>query len=521
MNEYEIKKPRVGNVIEGEVVQVTKDEVFVDVGYLTEGTIDRDNLGLEKIDDARKVCKEGDKITVKVKHFSEKDGVYTILLSRKDLLLKDKYSDVYGLMKERKHIPGKVTQEKEDFYIVQIEDVYATLPKDEIFMKNDDDIIDLVGKTIDVQVMRVDTRRREIIVSQKIVEKKRFWEKRKEEFATFEVGQLVTGKVVRLFDKYAFINLGFNDAILRIDEASHYHIKNMNEIFEIGQDIDVKIINVNSETNKMEVSHKQAIPTPYENFVSKHQIGEVLEGNVVKMFEYGFLVEVEPRVAGLVHVSEYSYDPYYKVEENIQENQKIAVKLIGIDEKKGRISLSIKRLEKDPWEDLDVYRGDIVKGKVAKFLERGALLNVGEVQGFLPTNQISANRITKAEDVLSIDQEIEVFITRLDKYARKMELSVNRIKEEEEREQYEEYLDSNKIESVTMADVFGEKLSQFNVESAEKSSAPRKEDSSDNLENKLNKMKVAELKELASDKGIELDSKAKKSDIIEAIIANQ
>ncbi len=515
MFEYEIKKVRVGSVVEGEVVQVTKDEVFVDVGYVTEGTIDRDNLSLEKIEDARTVYKEGDKITVKVKRFSEKDGIHTILLSRKDLLLKDKYDEVFQLMKERAHVPAKVISEKDKHYVVKILDVYATLPKDEVYMSNDDAIVNLVGKTVDVQILRVDTRKREILVSNKIVEKKRFWENRKEEFSKFEVGQIVSAKIVRLFDKYAFVNLGLNDAILRIDEASHYHIKDMEEVFEIGQNIDVKILKINSETNKMEVSHKKAIPTPYENFINKHEVGETLEGKVVKIFEYGFLVEVEPRVAGLVHISEYSYDPYYVLEENIKENQTVKVQLIGIDKAKGRISFSIKRLEKDPWDEVSLYRGDIVKGKVCKFLERGALIQLGDVQGFLPTNQISEKRITSAEDVLTIDQEIDVFVVRVEKHARRIDLSIRRIQEEKEREQYEEYLDSNKVESVTMADVFGDKLSKINVTE----NVVQEENSSNDVD--LNKMKVTELKELAKDKGIELDSKAKKADIIEAIISNQ
>lgn len=455
--EFDFIKLRRGQVVEGEVVQVTDQEVAVDINYVTEGIIYKSAIDIKDVTSCKDVVKVGDVIKAIVNKVDDEE----VLLSRRAVLLNDAMKGVKELYKERTPVTVKVKEENSGGFIVELGKLHAFLPKSEVFMKNDEDIRDLVGKEIEVQIIDFYEPKHKIVVSHRKVENKKYYEQRESEFEAIEIGQTIEVEVVRVFDKYAFVKYGAVNGSIRIGNVSHHRIEKIEDKLSLGDVITVKVINKSEDGKKIEVSLRAVLPTPFEEFADSVETNSVLDGKIVKVFDFGILVELAPKVSGLVHRSEYSWNPNYELTEDIAEGKDVKVKLISVDKDKERIALSFKRLENDPWQDIDYTVGQIVPVEVTKFVARGAIVQLGLVQAFLPTNQISSEkRFANASDALALEQKIDVFITNVDKAKRKIDVSIRRIKEEEERKEFDAFLDENaeNYEETTLADVYGDKL---------------------------------------------------------------
>ena len=529
--------PSVNDVIEGEVVRVTNQEVTIDIQGATEGTIYLNELSLEKVESAKDIVKIGDKIKAMVKKVDDEQ----ILLSRRALLEYERFQELKEAFEKGEKLEATVERAVKGGLIVNI-GMEAFLPANMIDVKYVSDLESFVGQTIEVQIVELNVRNKKIKVSRKMVVAEQLKVARDEQFSTLAVGDLVEGTVVRIEKYGAFVRFGALEGLVHISEISHLPVAKVEDALTVGQTVKAKVIKV--EGTKLQLSIKAVLPTPFEVFVSTHQVGDVLEGEVVRLMDFGAFVEVAQGVEGLVHLSELSWDHKAKLEDVVSEGKRVSVRLLAIDHENRRLALSIKKVEDDPWVVFPHQVGDVVKGSITTITDLGAfikvapyieglchyteaswnpnvslasLVNVGDevevkiisldakkhrlglslrqvksnpwkelsikagdvitgtvqsandkgafiainedVVGFLPMNQIVEKRITRVEDALSIGQEVDVKVMRFEPNQFKLELSIRRIKEDAEREEYNKYMQQQEqVENETLGDLFGEAL---------------------------------------------------------------
>ena len=529
--------PSVNDVIEGEVVRVTNQEVTVDIHGATEGTIYLSELTLEKVDSAKDVVKVGEKIKAMIKKVDDEQ----ILLSRRALLEYQRFQDLKSAFEKGEVLEAKVQRVVKGGLIVNI-GMEAFMPANMIDVEYVSDLDKYVGQTLPVRIVEFNARNKKIKVSRKVVIAEQLKVAREDQFSTLAVGEVVEGKVVRIEKYGAFIRFGALEGLVHISEMSHLPVEKVEDVLAIDQVVKAKVIKI--EGSKLQLSIKSVLPTPFEEFVSTHQEGDVVEGEVVRLMDFGAFVEVAKGVEGLVHLSELSWDHKAKLEDVVSEGKTVSVRILSVDHKNQRLALSIKKVEQDPWVAFGYKVGDLIKGqvtnitdlgafiKVAPYIEglchytetswnpnvkldslvsigdevevkiisldakkhrlglslrqvksnpwtkvtfkvgdvitgkmessndRGAFITVCEdVVGFLPLNQITEKRITRAEDVLSMGQEVEVKVVRFEPNNFKLELSIRRIKEDAEREEFNKYMAQQEtVENETLGDLFGEAL---------------------------------------------------------------
>ena len=529
--------PSVNDVIEGEVVRVTNQEVTVDIHGATEGTIYLSELTLEKVDSAKDVVKVGEKIKAMIKKVDDEQ----ILLSRRALLEYQRFQDLKSAFEKGEVLEAKVQRVVKGGLIVNI-GMEAFMPANMIDVEYVSDLDKYVGQTLPVRIVEFNARNKKIKVSRKVVIAEQLKVAREDQFSTLAVGEVVEGKVVRIEKYGAFIRFGALEGLVHISEISHLPVEKVEDVLAIDQVVKAKVIKI--EGSKLQLSIKSVLPTPFEEFVSTHQEGDVVEGEVVRLMDFGAFVEVAKGVEGLVHLSELSWDHKAKLEDVVSEGKTVSVRILSVDHKNKRLGLSIKKVEQDPWVAFGYKVGDVIKGqvtnmtdlgafiKVAPYIEglchytetswnpnvkldslvsigdevevkiisldakkhrlglslrqvksnpwtkvtfkvgdvitgkmessndRGAFITVCEdVVGFLPLNQITEKRISRAEDVLSMGQEVEVKVVRFEPNNFKLELSIRRIKEDAEREEFNKYMAQQEtVENETLGDLFGEAL---------------------------------------------------------------
>ena len=529
--------PSVNDVIEGVVVRVSNQEVTVDISGATEGTIYLNELTLDNVESAKDIVKIGDKVTAMVKKVDDEQ----ILLSRRALLEYERFQGLKTSFEKGETLEAAVVRSVKGGLIVNI-GMEAFMPANMIDVDFVSDLEQYVGQTVPVRIVEFNPRNKRIKVSRKIVVAEQLKVAREDQFSTLAVGEVVEGKVLRIEKYGAFIRFGALEGLVHISEISHLPVEKVEDALNVNQTVSAKVIKIDG--TKIQLSVKAVLPTPFEQFTATHKEGEVLEGTVVRLTDFGAFVEVAKGVEGLVHVSELSWDHKAKLEDVVSEGKTVQVCILSMDQKHQRLALSIKKVEKDPWEVFSSKVGDIVTGtvtnitdlgafiKVAPYIEglchfteasynpnkklasliavgqeievkiisldakkhrlglslravkanpwetmklhvgevvtgtveaiidRGAFIAVAEdVVGFLPVNQISEKRLNRVEDALTVGQEVEVKVMRFEAKHAKLELSIRRIKEDAEREEFNNYMQQQeKVENETLGDLFGEAL---------------------------------------------------------------
>jgi 4-hydroxy-3-methylbut-2-enyl diphosphate reductase len=338
--------PNRGDIIKGTVIQVLDDEVMVDVGGKSEGIIPSKELSVKEAGSAKDFVKVGDEIEVMVLKWDD-DG--TILLSKKKVDAQkymDKLEEDY---KEEKTIQGVVTGSVKGGLLVDV-GVTAFLPAshvDDGYVRNIDDFI---GQTLNFKIIEFNRNKRrgsQVVVSRKQVvgeEKARlkesFWQ-------TIEEGQTRKGKIKRLVDYGAFIDLGGYEGLLHVSEIDHVRIEHHSDVLNEGDEIEVYILGLDRDKERVSLSRKKLLKSPWEIVMEKYQAGDIVEGTVVRIAPFGAFVEIEAGVDGLIHISQLANRRVEKPEDVVSVQQKIQVKILSMDPEEKRISLSLKEAQND------------------------------------------------------------------------------------------------------------------------------------------------------------------------------
>ena len=338
--EKSLKMPQRGEIVKGEVIQVGPREVYVNLGCKKDGIIPKDEIALEADQDIESMFKLGDVVEAKVLKTDDGDG--NILLSRKKGEISEHWNEIIKAYEDKSFVTAKVIREVKGGVIAAYKEVTGFIPMSQLNDRYVEKADEFIGKTLTVKVTRVDQKRNKAVFSHKAYLAEEKSKKIAEIWSSINVGDTVEGTVMRFTDYGAFVDIGGIDGLLHISEISWGKLKHPQEALKIGQKINVKILSMNEEKGKISVGLKQNTPEPWSVINENYQVGQVVEGKVVQIKEYGAFVELEPGLDGLVHISEIAHKRVTNIADEISIGQMVNAKILEIDEEKRRISLSIK-----------------------------------------------------------------------------------------------------------------------------------------------------------------------------------
>lgn len=338
--EKSLRMPQRGEIVKGEVIQVGPREIYVNLGCKKDGIIPKDEVALEADQDIESFFKLGDTVEAKVLKTDDGDG--NILLSRKKIEVSEHWDEIIKAFEDKEYVSVKVVKEVKGGVIATYKEVSGFIPMSQLNDRYVEKADEFIGKTLTVRITRVDQKRNKAVFSHKAYLAEEKSKKIAEIWASLNVGDSVEGTVMRFTDYGAFVDIGGIDGLLHISEISWGKLRHPQEALEIGQKVNVKILSMNEEKGKISLGLKQNTPEPWSVINEKYTVGQVVEGKVVQIKEYGAFVELEPGLDGLVHISEIASKRVTNISDEISIGQIVSAKILEIDEEKKRISLSIK-----------------------------------------------------------------------------------------------------------------------------------------------------------------------------------
>lgn len=338
--EKSLKTPQRGEIVTGEVIQVSPREIFVNLGCKKDGIIPRGEIALEPDQEIESVYKVGDTVEAKVLKNGGQDDY--ILLSRKKVEISKHWKEIIEAYDEKQTLEVKVVREVKGGVIAMYKEVSGFIPMSQLNDRYVEKADEFIGKTLSVKVTRVDQRRNKAVFSHKALLAEEKAKRVGEIWASLNVGDFIDGTVMRFTDYGAFVDIGGIDGLLHISEISWGKLKHPKEALEIGQKVHVKILSLNQEKGKISLGLKQNTPEPWSVIREKYSVGQIIDGKVVQIKEYGAFVELEPGLDGLVHISEIAAKRVNNINDEVSIGQAVRAKILEIDVDRRRISLSMK-----------------------------------------------------------------------------------------------------------------------------------------------------------------------------------
>ncbi|MGN6553291.1 MAG: 30S ribosomal protein S1 [Verrucomicrobiota bacterium] len=412
-----------GEIVKGTIIEVRNKEVLVDIGYKSEGVI---NGG--EFDDIKAV-KAGDEIDVLIEKLEDKDGM--VVLSREKAEFKKNWERILQICNEGGIISGKVKAIVKGGLLVNI-GVEAFLPASQIDVTTPKNLQQYVGNTYDFKVVKINQERQNIVLSRRELIEQERTERRQKLLTEMTPGDIRKGTVKNITDFGAFIDLNGIDGLLHITDMSWGRIGHPSEVLKVGQDIDVVVLDINKEKERVSLGLKQKMTNPWDSIEAKYPIGAKVKGKVVNLVPYGAFVELEPGVEGLVHVTELSWTKRVaKPADVLKQDQELEAIVLGINREEQKISLGIRQLESNPWDQAQgkYPPGTKVKGKIRNLTSYGAFIELEEgLDGMIHVSDISWTRkINHPSEVLKKGDEVEAIVLEVDKANQRIAVGVKQL----------------------------------------------------------------------------------------------
>ncbi|MBS4539939.1 bifunctional 4-hydroxy-3-methylbut-2-enyl diphosphate reductase/30S ribosomal protein S1 [Clostridium sp. D2Q-11] len=354
-----------GDIIEGTVISVNKDEVMVNIGYKSDGIIKKSELSNDPNINPEETLSEGDKIEVYV--FSLDDGEGNVLLSKKRVVDIKGWEEIESVYDDGTLVNGKIVEIVKGGAIVLVNGLRGFIPASHISINYVDDLNKYLGKELSLKIIEFDRVKKRLVLSRKEVEMAELTEKKDKLWSKLEKGAKIEGEVKRLTDFGAFVDIGGIDGLVHISELSWGRVNHPSEVVKVGDKVEVIVLDFDKQKERISLGYKQTTEHPWENVKDKYNIGDIVEGKVVKIVDFGAFVEIESGLDGLVHISEISHKHIAKPSEELSKGDTVKVKILDIDSENNRLSLSIKETEerqentyKDE-EDTELTVGDMIK----------------------------------------------------------------------------------------------------------------------------------------------------------------
>jgi len=420
----------VNKIVDGRVLRVDEDWVLMDVGYKSEGTVplsDWEGEEPPKVGQVYKVLIED----IEDEYGAADDPFGMIALSKSKAEKILHWEKIMSSVSEGEVVTGKVTRKIKGGLLVDI-GVSVFLPASQVDIRRPHDIGDYIGRFVQCEVLKIDEARRNIVVSRRALIEREREESRKELLAELQEGEIRRGIVKNIADFGAFVDLGGIDGLLHITDMSWNRIGHPSEMVKIDQEIEVMVLNIDRERQKIALGLKQKEGNPWDNVAEKYPVGSIHEGEVVNVMSYGAFVKLEPGIEGLVHISEMSWIKRVQhPSELVKIGDKIKVMILGVDQEGQQLSLGMKQTQENPWDDIErrYPEGAIVRGKVRNLTNYGAFVELEEgIDGLLHVSDMSwVKKVNHPNEVLEKGQEVECKVLSVDKERHRIALGLKQL----------------------------------------------------------------------------------------------
>jgi len=340
----EVRYLKNGDIVTGVVVQINQDEVLVDVGAKSEGVVPIRELSNFSVDSPQDVVKVGDEIKVYVLKAEDKEG--RVILSKEKADAEEAWARLEEDMNEGQVVTGFVREVVKGGILVDV-GVRAFLPASLVDRGYVEDLSKYLNMEVSAKVIELNRARRKVILSRKAVLEDDFARNREEMLNNLEEGQVIKGVVRRLTNFGAFVDIGGVDGLLHISEMAWYRINHPSEVVQVGDELDVKVLRVDLDNEKVSLGLKQVLANPWDNIEANYPVGSVINAKVVRLAPFGAFVQLEPGVEGLVHISHLADRHVATPDEVVQEGEEIRVKVLSVDSDEKRIRLSIREVDRE------------------------------------------------------------------------------------------------------------------------------------------------------------------------------
>ncbi|MEW6423314.1 MAG: bifunctional 4-hydroxy-3-methylbut-2-enyl diphosphate reductase/30S ribosomal protein S1 [Bacillota bacterium] len=365
----EVRALRPGQVVKGVVVQVNDDEVLVDVGAKSEGVVPLRELSAFEITSPQEIVQVGDEIEVVVVKVEDNEG--RLLLSKARADIRKAWVELQEHMENGEPVEGIVREVVKGGLLVDV-GLRAFLPASLVEKSYVEDLNAYLGRTVKAKVIELNRSKRKAILSRKAVLEEELVRQRKEVFAGLQEGQVVKGVVRRLTSFGAFVDIGGVDGLLHISEMAWYRINHPSDVLKVGDEIEVMVLRVDPENEKISLGLKQVLPNPWDQVEEKYPVGSIVKARVVRLASFGAFVQLEPGVEGLVHISHLADYHVGTPDEVVQEGEEIAVKVLHVDPAEKRIRLSMREAN---------YEARKQRNQKPRSKENNGNVTIGEVVG--------------------------------------------------------------------------------------------------------------------------------------------
>jgi small subunit ribosomal protein S1 len=415
-----------GEVVKGTVLQVTPSEVVVDVGFKSEGMIPLE----EFLDESGQVTVQpGDVVDVLLERTEDRDG--HIVLSREKAEKMKIWDDVERAYADRKVVIGRVIERIKGGLAVDI-GVRAFLPGSQIDVRPVRNLDALRGQELRMRVIKVNKKRGNIVLSRKVLLEEENAEKKKHTLDTLNEGKVLRGVVKNITDYGAFIDLGGIDGLLHITDMSWGRVTHPSELFKVNDEVDVIVLKYDPATERVSLGHKQLTTDPWSDVVERYPVTARVHGKVVSLTDYGAFVELEPGVEGLIHVSEMTWSKRVKHPSKILNvGDSVEAMVLGVDPAARRISLGLKQVAANPWEELaSKYPvGTTITGRVRNLTEFGAFVEVEEgIDGLIHISDMSwSKRLKHPSEMLKKGDKVEAMVLNIDAENQRLSLGLKQL----------------------------------------------------------------------------------------------
>jgi small subunit ribosomal protein S1 len=433
-----------GEIIRGVVVGISDQNVLIDIGYKSEGVVPREEF-LDR--QGNLTVKRGDEVDVLLKSLENQDG-YAVL-SRADAVRVQAWDKLRIANQSQQTITGRVIKRIKGGLEVDIDGVEAFLPGSQVDVRPVRNLEIFINQEIEVRVIKINRKRGNVVVSRKALLEEEFNRKKSETLGNIEEGFVLEGTVKSITDYGAFIDLGGIDGLLHIIDMSWGRIQSPNEIFKVGDQIQVKVLKFDRDKERISLGYKQLMPDPWQSVAERFPQGAKVHGKVVSLTDYGAFIEIEPGVEGLVHVSEMTWSKRLKHPSKLLSlGQDVEAIVLDVESNNRRVSLGIKQATPDPWDTLLARYsvGSRISGKVRSLTEFGAFIEIEDgIDGLVHVSDISwTKRIKHPSDVLKKGQQVEAVITNIELDNRRLSLSIKDL----EPNAWDRFFDTHKLGNV-------------------------------------------------------------------------
>ena len=413
-----------GQIVTGTVVQLNNDYVFVDVGYKSEGKI--------PVDEFVDLPKIGDKVNVAIVNKEGKGG--QVIVSKKRADAKERTEALKEAADNKTPILGKFLKVIKGGYEVDLgADYKGFCPLSKADVTRVEDPESLIGKTdyFVIDKFHASSKLKSVVSRREYLESI-IKENKEKFFSSVQIGDVVQGEVKSFTSFGAFIDLGGFDGLLHINDMSWGHVTRPKDFVKKGQVIQLRLINVDPVTQKINLSLKHMQEDPWTNFEQRYNVGDVVKAPVTKITSFGVFIEIEPGIEGLAHISELSWTKKItNPKEILSIGDVVEAKILGYDLDKKRVSLGLKQLAENPWDTIEERYpvGKVLKGKVVKLTNSGAFVNLEEgIDGFLHIDDVSwTKKLKNMNQFCNEGDEIEVAVSRVEPESRRIRLSVKNL----------------------------------------------------------------------------------------------